>query len=52
MRRNPQRELARSAATVVESAARTLLWSAVPKAEVERSLRDACREAAIPYLLG
>ncbi len=50
-RRNPERELARSAATVAESAARTLEWSEAPKREVEASLRDACRAAAIPYLL-
>lgn len=52
MRRNPQRELARSAATVVESAARTLQWSELPKREVESSLRDACRDAVLPWLFG
>jgi len=51
MRRVPERELARSAATVVESAARTLEWSEVPKRAAEASLRDACRGAVIPFLL-
>jgi hypothetical protein len=51
MRRNRERELARSAANVVESAARTLQWSERSKQEVEASLRDTCREAALPWLL-